>query len=113
MEEYIHVLKNYSNFKGRATRKEYWLFTLIHCVIFAILSALGAFGDLSFISSLYLLATIIPSIAVCIRRLHDIDKSGKWFFISLIPLIGSIWLLILCCTDSDTDNQYGESPKYE
>ena len=113
MGEYVNVLKNYANFKGRARRKEYWLFALVHCIVVGILTVVGGYFDLPFISSIYLLATIIPSIAVCIRRLHAIDKSGKWFLISFVPIIGTIWLFILCCMDSDTDNQYGESPKYE
>lgn len=113
MSEYINVLKNYANFNGRARRREYWLFALTNSIVIGILSILGAYLDLPFISYIYALAVIIPSIAVCIRRLHDIDKSGKWFLISFVPIIGTIWLFILCCMDSDTDNKYGESPKYE
>ena len=61
---------------------------------------------------LYTLAIIIPSLAVAVRRLHDTGKSGWWIFISLIPLIGGIWLLVLLVTDSQPgENQYGPSPK--
>jgi uncharacterized membrane protein YhaH (DUF805 family) len=59
-----------------------------------------------------MLAVLVPSLAVMIRRLHDIGKSGWWFFISFIPLIGSIWLLVLLVTDSQPgENQYGPNPK--
>lgn len=60
----------------------------------------------------YGLAVIIPSIAVAVRRLHDIGKSGAWFFISLIPYIGTIWLLVLLCLEGEEgENQYGADPK--
>lgn len=61
---------------------------------------------------IYLLAIILPSLAVAVRRLHDIGKSGWMILISLIPLIGGIWLLVLLVTDSNPgDNQYGPNPK--
>jgi uncharacterized membrane protein YhaH (DUF805 family) len=61
---------------------------------------------------IYALAMIIPGIAVSIRRLHDLGKSGWWLFIALIPIIGGIWLLVLFCTDGTPGvNDYGPSPK--
>ena len=58
------------------------------------------------------LAVLCPSLALCFRRLHDIGKSGVWILVSLIPLVGWIWMLILLCKDSDPGaNQYGENPK--
>jgi len=61
---------------------------------------------------LYAFAVLIPSIAVIVRRLHDVDKSGKWVFIAFIPFIGSIWLLVLECTEGTWgENQYGADPK--
>jgi uncharacterized membrane protein YhaH (DUF805 family) len=61
---------------------------------------------------IYMLAVIIPSLAVMVRRLHDIGKSGGWFFISFIPIVGAIWLLILLCKEGQVeDNQYGVNPK--
>jgi uncharacterized membrane protein YhaH (DUF805 family) len=62
--------------------------------------------------SLFLLAFALPGCAVTVRRLHDVGKSGLWIFISLIPLIGGIWLLVLTVTDSQPgDNEYGPNPK--
>ena len=62
--------------------------------------------------TLYTLAVLIPGLAVLVRRLHDVGKSGWWFFIELIPLIGGIWLLLLLVTDSNPgENKYGPNPK--
>ena len=125
---YLKVVRdNYANFNGRAQRKEYWMFLLFN-MIFAAIAAVAdnIFGTTFTVGSdyyetsmgygwiylLYMLAVIIPSIAVFVRRMHDIGKSGWGFLISLIPCIGAIWLLVLTCTDSNPgDNKYGSSPK--
>jgi uncharacterized membrane protein YhaH (DUF805 family) len=61
---------------------------------------------------LYAIAIVIPSLAVTVRRLHDIDKSGFWYFINFVPLIGGIWLLILTCMEgTGGENSYGPDPK--
>lgn len=114
MEWYLRVVKdNYANFNGRARRKEYWMFFLFN-MLFAIVTVIIDFilGTFLLIYAIYVLALIIPSIAVTIRRLHDIGKSGWWYFILLVPFIGAIWLLVLLCTDGNPgDNSYGPSPK--
>ncbi|MCK9211045.1 MAG: DUF805 domain-containing protein [Ignavibacteriaceae bacterium] len=114
MEWFLKVVKdNYANFKGRARRKEYWMFGLFS-ILFSIAAIIVDFivGTYFVIYMLYMLALIIPSLAVLVRRLHDVGKSGGWFFISLIPLIGGIWLLVLLCTDGNPgENNYGPSPK--
>ena len=114
MEWYLKVVKdNYANFNGRASRQEYWMFTLFN-IIFAVVAMVvdGVLGLGFIIYMLYMLAVLIPGIAVFVRRMHDIGKSGWWFFISLIPLIGGIWLLVLLATDgSSEDNNYGASLK--
>jgi uncharacterized membrane protein YhaH (DUF805 family) len=119
MSWYISVLKKYAVFSGRARRKEFWMFVLFN-IIFSIVATLldrvlgtrvGEMGN-GWISILYSLAVLIPSLAVAVRRLHDIGKSGWWLLISLIPLIGAIWLLILYIKDGQPgDNQYGPNPK--
>ena len=119
MNYYLHVLKNYAVFSGRARRKEFWMFTLINFFI-----TMGAFvldmalnlnmitDGFGIIQALYTLFVLIPSLAVTVRRLHDVGKSGWFYFIILIPLIGAIWLLILFCKDSEPGaNKYGENPK--
>jgi uncharacterized membrane protein YhaH (DUF805 family) len=119
MNWYLKVLKQYADFSGRARRKEYWMFVLFN-MIFTIVAmildnVLGiamegiGYGPLY---GLYALAMLIPGLAVAVRRLHDVGKSGWMILIALIPLIGSIWLLVLMVTDSNAgENQYGQNPK--
>ncbi len=112
MNWYLHVLKNYANFNGRARRQEYWMFFLINLIISLVLTfievKMGIFG----VSLLYSLAIFIPSLAVSVRRLHDIDKSGWWLLIGLIPLLGAIVLIIFFIMDGTPgNNRFGASPK--
>ncbi|MDR6554738.1 DUF805 domain-containing protein [Paenibacillus qinlingensis] len=113
MEWYFKVLSNYVGFQGRARRKEYWMFVLINIIISIALGIIEAIiGTNQVLSFIYSLAILLPSLAVAFRRLHDTGKSGWWLLISLIPLIGSIILLVFFCQDSDADdNQYGPNPK--
>ncbi|GAA3637895.1 DUF805 domain-containing protein [Flavivirga jejuensis] len=117
---YLTVLiDNYANFSGRARRQEYWIFILFQFVIFISLGFMSAVTEDLFetqlfgiVVGIYLLGTLIPWLAVNIRRLHDTGKSGGYFFVNLIPLIGRIWYLILMCTDGNANsNQYGPNPK--
>ncbi|MDD7437798.1 MAG: DUF805 domain-containing protein [Bacteroidales bacterium] len=103
------VLRQYADFRGRARRKEYWYFVLFNCIFALIAIGLDNLLGITFSSLdlyygpiylLYVLATFIPNLAVSIRRLHDIGESGWWTLISLIPIIGAIWLIILYVTDS-------------
>lgn len=99
------ITNNYANFEGRARRSEYWYFTLFSSIISLILGFIGGAMDFPLLSTIYSLAVIVPSIALAIRRMHDVGKSG-WFM--LIP----IYNLILACTDSEVgQNQYGPNPK--
>jgi uncharacterized membrane protein YhaH (DUF805 family) len=119
MDYYLKVLKNYAVFKGRARRKEYWLFVLFNVLAVLLLSLvdniLGTYDEKSkagLIGSIYSLAVIIPSIAVSIRRLHDTDKSGWWLLLHLIPLFGSLVLLIFFISDTQIGtNRFGVNPK--
>jgi len=119
MNWYLKVLKQYADFQGRARRKEYWMFVLFN-LIFAFIAMyldriIGTtMGGLPYgvIYMLYGLAVLIPSLAVGVRRLHDIGKSGWMLLVSLIPFVGVIWLIILFVTDSNPgENQYGANPK--
>jgi uncharacterized membrane protein YhaH (DUF805 family) len=131
MNWYISVLKKYVVFNGRATRSEYWYFVLFSTIISMILMGIDiAMGSGSaestvnadtgvamnmsagILTGIYSLGVLLPSLAVLIRRLHDTDHSGWWVFISLIPLIGAIILLVFLVKDSTPgDNQYGPNPK--
>ena len=119
MNWYLEVLKKYAVFKGRARRKEYWmffLFNLVSLVVLAIIDSLtGTFSPeagLGLLGSLYSLAVLIPSLAVSVRRLHDTNRNGWWLLMALIPLIGAIILLVFMVQDSRSgENQYGPNPK--
>ena len=119
MNWYLHVLKNYATFSGRARRKEYWMFFLISALISIVLTLLdillGTYSmeyEAGLFSGLYSLLILIPSIAVVVRRLHDTDRSGWWILISLIPLIGVIVLFVFICLDSQPGtNRFRANPK--
>ncbi len=152
MKEYISVIKNYATFSGRARRREYWMFTLFN-FIFVIGTEIldriigdtfnfnGVSLGFGYIYILYALFAFIPGLAVLVRRLHDVGKSGKLlvilFIVSIVSIAiavfmmqsngGSIfasilllivwlgiciWLLVLTCTDSTVGpNKYGPNPK--
>jgi len=116
------VLQNYANFTGRARRAEYWYFVLGNFLLsipFYIIGLVGVSFDNTFLMiagfiayGCLILATIVPSLAVAVRRLHDINKSGWYYFIGLIPFIGGIILLVWFFTDGNRfANNYGADPK--
>lgn len=121
MNYYLKVLKQYSNFKGRARRKEYWMFTIFNIIFGGIAMTLDSVFGIAIegvgygpLYGIYALVLFIPGLAVAVRRLHDIGKSGWMLLITLIPLIGVIWLLVLLLTDSNSEeNLYGANPKEE
>ena len=112
-------LDKYATFRGRATRSEYWWFWTFYVLTeFVTMIVFGFIGYLcgdvagmmiagyigAFLSSLML---FLPMLSVFVRRLHDTNHSGWWYFIAFVPLIGGIWLLVLLLTDSDEENEYG------
>lgn len=112
MDWYLKVLKNYTQFSGRARRKEYWMFFLINFGVYIVLSILDYYLGLGFLGIIYSLALFIPGLAVAVRRLHDIDKDWVWIFVAFIPIIGAIWLIILLAKEGTIGaNQFGEDPK--
>ena len=127
MEWYLKVMKeNFSNFSGRARRKEFWMWYLFYVIILIVAMILdgvlgtgfeigyGATTPYGWVYIIAALAHIIPRLAVNVRRLHDVGKSGWFLFIALIPFVGAIWLLILSCSDGESgDNAYGSNPKTE
>jgi uncharacterized membrane protein YhaH (DUF805 family) len=115
---YIKVLTQYADFGGRARRMEYWMFTLISTIVGAVLGVLSGVLSLrgstgmGLLAAIYLLATIIPSIAVAVRRLHDTGRSGWWMFISLIPFVGFLIVLYFQLQPGEPHaNEYGPDPK--
>jgi uncharacterized membrane protein YhaH (DUF805 family) len=117
MSWYFEVLRKYAVFTGRARRKEYWYYGLFAWIILGVLAAIGRMwgthgGYIYGLFDLYLLATFIPNLAVGTRRLHDIDRSGWWLLLGLVPVVGGIILLIFALQDSQPGaNQYGPNPK--
>lgn len=114
------VFKNYANFNGRARCSEFWFFALFNLIIYLAASVInyliaGSSDTTSIIGIIYLLyslATILPSLAVSWRRLHDIGKSGAYILFILIPLVGWIFLLAWFVKDSDMgENRFGPNPK--
>ena len=118
MSWYLEVLKKYAVFNGRARRQEYWMFVLVNTAIAMVLafidSQIGLMSEAGYgvLSSVYSLGIFVPALAVAVRRLHDTDRSGMWYVIALVPIIGPIALLIFCVQDGDAGmNQYGANPK--
>lgn len=113
MNEYIKALKNWNNFDGRSRRRDFWMFILFNVIFFIVAEILDAIlGTICVFTGIYGLAQIVPYIAVAIRRMHDIGKSGWWICINFVPLIGGLWFLYLAIQDSQAGvNEYGENPK--
>jgi uncharacterized membrane protein YhaH (DUF805 family) len=114
MEWYVKVLRNYAKFDGRATRQEYWMFYLFNFLIMIGIIFVGVLTDSDFLLVLfylYNLAIVLPTLAVTVRRLHDMGKSGAAIFYNLIPFVGPIIHLVQVCTESQqSDNKYGPNP---
>ena len=121
--------KNYINFSGRATRSEFWYWTLFVSIVLILIAILEASffvatisddgahptGQVSFygtpITSIWALGTFLPGLAVAVRRLHDTDRRGWWYLIGLIPLVGSIILIVFYCLEGTSgENRFGPNP---
>ena len=105
--------RKYATFSGRARRSEYWWFILFVNIVSAALNAWFANENgFSLLGTVFELATVIPTLAVTWRRMHDIGKGGIWGLIDIIPLVGWIFLLVWFCRDSQPeDNRFGPNPK--
>jgi uncharacterized membrane protein YhaH (DUF805 family) len=129
MDWYLMVWRKYAEFDGRSRRKEYWMFVLFNFLAILALAAIGGvglaisedYGGILFVPlGIYVLAGIIPGLAVGVRRLHDTGKSGwlllVFMLVGMIPFIGFIGAIIqivFMCQDSEPGtNQYGPNPKY-
>ncbi|MDE7409555.1 MAG: DUF805 domain-containing protein [Muribaculaceae bacterium] len=107
------IQQNYCNFSGRASRSEYWWFCLFNFILSTVIGIAFCWSQdtLNIVSCIVNLALLLPSLGLAVRRLHDIDKSGWWLLIALIPIIGWILLIVWYCKDSQMEtNQYGPVP---
>ena len=120
MKYYIEAIRNYAVFKGRATRKEFWMFTLFNFLIAIAISSIVGIMEGHSVSELdsmtnaantiYMLFILLPTISIAVRRLHDLGLNGWWWFISFIPLFGPIIIIVLACRPSEPFmNEYGLS----
>ena len=133
MNYFVKCLKNYANFNGRASRAELWYFLLYWCIVYFIIILIDRqlgynflnlkdlpfsdylpigkfYSDVGILVFLYRPLTIIPSLAVIVRRLHDINMTGKWAYLLIIPPFGLILLIYLIKPGNDYQNQYGDIP---
>lgn len=120
MNWYLTVLRRYAEFSGRSRRKEYWYFVLFNSIFIVTLSVvdvkIGTYNpqaDLGLLSGLYVAATLLPSIAVSVRRLHDIDCSGWWLLVSFVPFLGIALLFFMVDAGTAGENGYGPDPREE
>lgn len=112
------VTQKYGTFSGRARRKEFWLYSLTVLVLSVILVIIdvtaGTYDPASgygVLSSIFYLAVLIPSIAVGVRRLHDTNRRGWWYLLILIPILGSIAMIIFWCLKGTVgENRFGSDP---
>ena len=118
----ICVGKKYADFSTRASRKEFWSFALFYWFLCLAMFMISILVDVVFehsfqmfrlmvgVSVIIVLLLMVPTYAVCVRRLHDTGRSGWWILLYFIPYIGAIALLIMLCRKSDEDNKYGPKP---
>jgi uncharacterized membrane protein YhaH (DUF805 family) len=130
MNSYVQVWKRAFDFSGRSRRREFWLFTLINIVINFVLATIesllgfGGFQTMNVggtsvtffqtgvLTAIFSVLVLLPSIAVGIRRLHDTDRSGFWYFIALVPIVGPIVLLVFwALAGTPGENRFGADPK--
>jgi uncharacterized membrane protein YhaH (DUF805 family) len=110
----LDPLKKYAVFQGRARRSEYWPFTLVVSIVLGVLEFMGG-DDMNGASLLFFLlfaVVFLPLLAVQVRRLHDINRTGWWVLIGLVPVVGGLVLLVFTLLDGTPgDNRFGPDPK--
>lgn len=95
---FVNVVKTqYKNINGRATRSQYWYYVLCYAVASLPFAIVDAIFNMRLLSTIFGLALLVPSISIGIRRLHDINKSGWWYLLALVPIAGPIALLVMFC----------------
>ena len=112
MEHFTAAIQQFSNFEGRNTRTQYWMFVLFNMIFYIGCMIVDRVLGTQFIGVIYSLLLLLPGLAAAARRLHDTGKSAWWLLIGLIPLLGAIVLIVFMVQDSEAgDNAYGPNPK--
>ncbi len=129
MEWMLLPYRRYAEFTGRSRRREYWLFVLLYLLVMMVIEAIFgtpraitmssgfsygiiANGTGTTVGNLFWLASFIPGLAVSVRRLHDIDRSGWWLLLGFVPVLGWFTLFIFYCLDGTAgSNRFGPDPK--
>ncbi|HEY5535998.1 MAG TPA: DUF805 domain-containing protein [Ignavibacteria bacterium] len=119
MNYYLKAFKNYFEFEGRANKSEFWYFVLFNILFSVTAMVVDRIFELKTplfqsdsVSKIYSIIVFIPGLAVAVRRLHDVGKSGLYIFIVLIPVIGIIWFFVVVSSNGDAgENEYGIKPK--
>jgi uncharacterized membrane protein YhaH (DUF805 family) len=108
---FLKPLEKFDVYTGRSSRSEYWGFWLFTLLIVTTVEFLTLESELIWLNLIIGLLLYIPLVCVNIRRLHDINKSGWWFLLWFIPLIGTIWIIVLLCRKGDEGkNRFGNNP---
>lgn len=111
MNYYTDALKKYFVFEGRTSRKQYWMFVLFNLIVSIVIAIIGGIIHMKSIGNIYSLAVLIPSIAIGVRRLHDIGRTGWWMLLCLVPIVGWIVLIIFAIQKGQpAANAYGSVP---
>jgi uncharacterized membrane protein YhaH (DUF805 family) len=121
MEWYTQVFRRWADFSGRSRRREYWTFALINGIIAAVLvtaTALtkpddGGMSPVAPVLWIFYLISLVPTVAVGVRRLHDTDRSGWWLLLGLVPLVNLVLLVFLVLRGQQGPNRFGYDPKLE
>ena len=112
MEFFLDAYRRYADFSGRANRQKYWMFYLFYIIAYILLAVIDmALGTDGILAGLFALGSFVPSIAITARRLHDVEKSGWWQLIILVPLIGALVMIYFTVKDGTLgSNSFGEDP---
>ena len=112
MKYYIKAFIHYAVFSTRANRAEYWYFVLFSFIVSILLLILGVILETDLLPAVYNLIALVPSLAVAVRRMHDIDKSGWWILVNLLPIVGWIIFIYLAVQKgTEGPNRFGQPPE--